>query len=468
MKRFYSLLLLTLALCVTQGASAASWFVEKYGAKADGVTVNTRAIQRAIDECHKAGGGNVVLSSGVYRSGTIVLKDNVMLELGRGAVLRGTIDPMDYYNIDPFVDATGQSRGECLVGAVNAKSVGIIGNGTIDGMGEFFSAPLTRARLKEANKSEEDIKKYSTVRPFLVRFINSEAVTIQNVNLRNAAAWTCHLFECRDITIDGITINTHVNRNNDGIDLDSCDGAKITNCDIDSGDDAICFKTTSPKPCQNIVVKNCRLRSDWGAIKFGTESMGDFRNISISNCEITDTKGGGIKVLSVDGANISNVRISKINMTNVDMPIFIRLGERLRTYRDAPQQPVGSIDKLYITGITATTRSRAESRVNPPSGILITGTPNARIGFIHLQGINITLPGGGTFEDVKRVVAENEKSYPEFAHFGVQPAYGLNARHVDSLQMKSISFRLTAQDERDVNNIYDVNSVPLEFPAPVE
>ncbi|MFI3269403.1 MAG: glycoside hydrolase family 28 protein [Rikenellaceae bacterium] len=465
MKRLFSLLML---LTVANVASAAEYFVEKYGAQADGVTINTKAIQKAIDECSLQGGGNVILSSGVYMSGTIELKDNVTLEVRRSAVLRGTINLFLYRNIDKFVDATGQSRGECLVGAINAKNIAIIGNGTIDGRGEYFKAPLSRARLKAANCTEEQIKAKSSIRPFLLRFVGSEGVVLKDINLINPAAWTCHLFECSDITIKDISIHAHVNKNNDGIDLDSCSGAVITGCDIDTGDDAMCIKSTSPKPCENVVIKGCRLRSDWGAIKFGTESMGDYRNFTISDCEIYDTQGGGIKVLSVDGANIYNVKISKIKMTDVDMPIFVRLGERRKTYRDAEQRPVGSIDRLYIQGITATTRSRETSRVNPPSGIVITGTPNARIGFVHLQGIDITLPGGGVEADRTRVVAEDEVRYPEFSHFGVQPAYGLNARHIDSLSMKSVSFRLTGNDGRKVSNITDVNCVPYEFPTPVK
>ncbi|MFI3289942.1 MAG: glycosyl hydrolase family 28 protein [Rikenellaceae bacterium] len=465
MKRLLTTLF-ALFLFVTHALSA-EIYVESFGAVADGVTLNTKSIQAAIDDCTANGGGTVVLKSGVYMSGTIVLKDNVTLNIRRGAVLRGVINPLYYFNIDTFVDATGQSRGECLVGSVDAKNIGIVGNGTIDGEGAYFRANQNRARMREAGATEEQIEKYATVRPFLLRFVRSEGVTLKGVNLRNPAAWTCHLFQCKSIKIDGISIVAHVNQNNDGIDLDSCTGAEITNCDIDTGDDAMCFKTTSPLPCQDVVVRNCRLKSDWGAIKFGTESMGDFRNIKVENCEVYDTQGGGIKVLSVDGSNINNVRINKIDMVDVDMPIFVRLGERLRTYRDAPKQSVGSIDNLYISNIKAVTRGRDESRVNPPSGVLITGTPNARIGNITLTNIDITLPGGGTEADSKIVVPEDETRYPEFSHFGVQPAYGLNARHVDSLTIKNVYIRLSGKDQRRVSNISDVNSVPYEFPTPM-
>ncbi|MFR9650875.1 MAG: glycosyl hydrolase family 28 protein [Rikenellaceae bacterium] len=462
--------ILAFATISMQPLSAANeWIVEKYGAVSDGKTVNTKAIQQAIDECSAAGGGNVVLSSGIYMSGTLKLKDNVTLELRRGVVLRGTIDPRDYYNVDYFVDATGQSRGECLVGAVEAKNIGICGTGVIDGDGTHFRANLTRKRLTEWGATEKEIADLSSVRPFLVRIVRCEDVNIKDVTMKNPAAWTCHLYQSKDIKVDGITIYAHGNRNNDGIDLDSCDGAVITNCNIDSGDDAMCFKTTSPIACQNVVVSKCRLKSHWGAIKFGTESMGDFRNIKVEDCYVYDTHGGGIKVLSMDGSNIYNVRINKVEMVNVDMPIFIRLGERLRTYRkDDIKQPIGSIDRLYINNIKATQMPCDDSRVNPPSGIIISGTPNARIGNVYLNNIDITVPGGGTSEMKSIVVDEQPEKYPEFTHFGVQPAYGFNARHADSLVMKSVSIKLAGEDGRDFMKLEDINSIPLQFPLPAK
>lgn len=444
------------------------YYVEDYGAVADGETMNTKMIQKAVDECCAAGGGIVTLRSGIYLSGTIQLKDNVTLKVCRGAILRGTIDPMEYYNIDHFVDATGQSRGECLVGAIDAKNIAIIGNGLIDGEGEFFKANLTRKRLQSWGRSESDVDKYSTVRPFLIRIVNCDGVYLKEISLRNPGAWTCHLFESSNIEVENISINSHVNSNNDGIDLDSCSDVLITGCDIDTGDDAMCIKSTSSKPCENVVIKNCRLKSDWGAIKMGTESMGDYRNITISDCEIYDTNGGGIKILSVDGSNIYNVKISKINMINVDMPIFIRLGERLRTYRNAPQREVGSIDELYITGVTATTKSLADSKIMPPSGIFITGTPKARIGRVVLNYIDITLPGGGKVDDARRVVAEDETRYPEFSFFGVQPAYGIHARHVKRLEVKSVKFHLTGDDKRPIYKYEDVDWTEPEYPLLVK
>ncbi|MBK1875293.1 glycoside hydrolase family 28 protein [Pelagicoccus mobilis] len=434
------------ALCTL--ANAKTWNIDDYGATGDAETLNTTAIQNAIDAANKAGGGTVIIDDGVYVSGTILLKDNVTLHVDESAVLLGSENPADYWTIDTFVDATGQERGKCLIGSVDAKNVGISGSGLIDGRGSSFKRNVIAKTMEKLGIDKSKLQELAANRPFLLRFVRSEGIELKDINLRQPAAWTCHFYQCDQIDVDGISIYSHAHKNNDGIDLDSSTNARIQNCDIDAGDDAICIKATSPLPTHTVYVANCRLKSDWGTIKFGTESMGDFRDITIENCTIWDTKGGGIKLLSVDGANISNINIRNISMENVDMPLFIRLGERRRTYRDAPQQPVGSIDNVNITNITAVTRSLDESRVSPPAGVFITGTPNHKIGKVSLKNIDITLPGGGTEEHSELYPAEDEKRYPEFSFFEVLPAYGLYARHIQGLETKNMSFTTNSPDAR--------------------
>lgn len=257
--------------------------------------------------------------------------------------------------------------------------------------------------------------------------------------------------------VDGISIFSHANKNNDGIDIDSSTKGVIRNCTIDSGDDSVCFKTTSPKPTTDILVEGCKLSSEWGAIKFGTESMGDFKDITVKNCVIHDTKGGGIKILSVDGANISNVRIDSIEMTNVEMPVFIRLGERGLVYRNAPVQPVGSINNVTISNIVARVSNPKELRLSPTTGLFFTGTPGHPITALSLQNITIYLPGGGTSEDALIAVPENEKKYPEFTLLGPVPAYGMFARHVERLSTRNLNFILAENDDREEVVLEDVD-----------
>lgn len=436
------------ALTTGSSASIKSFDIRDFGAIADGQTINTNAIQKAIDTCSSEGGGVVEISGGSYVSGTILLKDNITLNLAKDATLLGSKNPFDYRSIDPFTDATGQIRGKCLIGAIDSSNISITGTGVIDGRGASFKKEALAKTFQDLKISKEKLKTLSGDRPFLIRFVRTSKISVNDIHLRQAAAWACHFYQCDGILVDGVDIYSHAHKNNDGIDLDSSRNALIQNCTIDTGDDAICFKSTSPVACENVEVFNCTLKSDWGAIKFGTESMGDFRSIRIEHCKIYDTRGGGIKILSVDGANIENVSINNIVMDNVDMPIFIRLGERLRTYRDAPQQTVGSIDKISIQNVTASTRSLSNSRVSPPSGIFITGTPENKVGRISLENIKITLPGGGDSSHIKNEVEEQEKRYPEFSFFGVLPAYGIMTRHVKDIEIKNIELELESKDER--------------------
>ncbi|SNR31411.1 Polygalacturonase [Lutibacter agarilyticus] len=447
MKSYYFVLIIFLILSCKSNKQNIN--ISDFGAKGDSLTINTKFIQKAIDECFENGGGTVVVSDGVYITGTILLKDNVTLQVNENATLFGSANFADYINIDPFIDATGQARGNCLIGAKDATNIAITGKGTIDGNGENFIATNYKIQ-KEKNPNLPSFD-----RPFLIRIVNSSKLKMQDINIRQAAAWAVHLFQSHDITIDNVDIYNHANKNNDGIDIDSSYDITITNTKVNSEDDAICIKATSPLPTYNVKVSNCDIKSDWGAIKFGTESMGDFYNIDIRDCKIHDNKGGGIKLLSMDGTNIYNIVIDNIIMDNVDMPIFVRLGERLRTYRDVEKRPVGSINNVVISNIKATTMGLENSRVSPPAGILITGTPNHKIGSLQLKNIDIQLPGGGLFTDVVEV-PEDETRYPEFSFFGVLPAYGMYARHIETLETTNVNFKVLGKDEREEIILEDV------------
>jgi polygalacturonase len=466
---FLSVLIITLFSCEKQTV----WNVKDYGALDDNKTINTEAIQKTIDECNKAGGGTVILDGGTFISGTLLLKSNVNLNITENTVLLASVNPNDFPVVDPFIDATGQFRGQCFIGAIDVNKVSITGKGTINGQGEMFTKKNVDKTLKSLgiemiipgfsgliakdNKYVNNNIRFSN-RPFLVRLVRATNVKMKDIHLRQPAAWTLHLFQCDQFEIDGIDIHSHANRNNDAIDIDSSTHGVIKNATIDSGDDAICFKSTSPKPSSDIEVYDCKIKSHWGAIKFGTESMGDYKNITIRDCFIHDTKGGGIKILSVDGANIDNILIENITMKNVEMPIFVRLGERGLTYRGVQKKPVGSINNVIIRNIKASVSELSKLRLTPTSGFFFTGTPNHKIGTIKLENISVSLPGGGTKEDAKIVVPENETEYPEFTKLGATPAYGIYARHIEKLETKNIKFILRREDKRKDIILVDVNN----------
>lgn len=430
--------------------------IKDYGAVGDGTTVNTKFIQAAIDDCSENGGGKVIVPEGIFCTGTILIKNGVNLHLADGARLLGSDNPNDYVNIDPFTDAVNQERGKCLVGIRKVSSVSITGSGSIDGSGKCFKNDYLKTVATKYGLDRK-LGVYFSNRPFLVRLVDSRDIQISGVKMENAAAWSCHIFRCNNVSIDGISINSHVNKNADGIDIDSSSKVYISNCDIDTGDDAICLKTTAPEPCFDINVENCRLKTDWGAIKIGTESMGDVYNVNIKNCFLHNVRGGGIKILSADGANVHDINISDIEMDYVDMPIFIRLCKRLRSYRNVSKEDVGSIRDISISNVKATTRACNDSRVNPPSGILMLGLEEKKIENVSLNNINITLPGGGLKEHSDISIPTDETRYPEFSFFGIMPAYGITARYVDGLKLNGVDFRLTGSDERQKTKFIEVN-----------
>ncbi len=417
--------------------------ITKYGAIGDSTTLNTTFIQKAIDDCSKSGGGRVIFPPGRYLSGTLVLKDNVTLQIQKDAVLLGSTNVDDYRNMDPFADGLGIDVGWALLVAVDAKNIGITGEGAIDGQGAKLKA---RQILADTRPESQRWGR----RPFLLRIVRCDGVTVKDITLNYAAAWTSHYFQTRHLQIEHVKIVSVGVAHNDGMDIDGCQDVSIKDCDVISGDDALCFKTTSGKmACSNIVVSGLRLKSNQGAIKMGTESMAPFENIKISGCYIYQTNNGGIKLLTVDGAHLRNVEISGITMVEVKTPILVRLGSRLSVFRKGSdtKQETGTLENVVIRDVKA--QAAANAQLMPPSGVLITGVPDHYITNLRLENIEIDLAGGGTAENARQAVPEAIDKYPEVKTFGpLVPAYGVWARHIKGLKLINITFHIGSNDLR--------------------
>ena len=427
--------------------------LSQYGVVAGTDALQTRAIQATIDVCAAAGGGTILVPAGVYRIGTLILRSNVTLHLESGAVLFGSPNLADYpSDVDGFVDAIGQRRSRCLICCVDAERVGISGRGVIDGNGAAFARDL------------DD-------RPFLIRFMGCRDVSVTDVTLRNAAAWVSHYMDCDTVQIRGVTIRSRANGNNDGIDIDACRNVRITDCDIDTGDDAICIKSTTGGACRNVTVSHCVLKSDWAALKLGTESAGDFQNIILSHCVIYDTTGGGLKLITTDGGRMENIMVSDLIMHQVSGPIFVRLGNRLRTYRDAGRRAsVGAIRNITLRNIRADVWEAGEPLwgKNRRAGICITGVPGHPIENLTLENIHLTFPGGGTAQEAENLeVPELSEHYPEFTIFTPLPAWGFYVRHVNGMHFRSITLETRSPDARPSLVCDDVRNLTMDqYDAP--
>jgi polygalacturonase len=433
------LLAASIAGAIPRPGGAQSLPVTAAGAVADGKTLNTAAIQKAIDQAGQQGGGTVTFPAGVYVTGTLELRSGVTVRLEDGATLLGSTSLADYRCLaDGFTDGRGAPMGYCLISASGVSNVAIEGLGAIDGRG--------REVLAARGPEQRDI------RPLLMRFTGSTGVRLDGIHLRDAAAWMVHFFQCRKITADAVTISSHAGANNDGFDIDSCESVRIRNCDIDTGDDAVCLKTTSPAPCRDVVVSGCTLKSNCAAFKIGTESLGDFEDVRVSDCSIPRARLAAVKILSVDGANVRNIDIRNLTMDSGAAPVFLRLGARLKTFRagDAPRQP-GTMRNISVRDLTATADA---------PGVLISGIPGHMIEDVTMEEVRLRLPGGGTDEDARAVLPEAPADYPEIRMFGPRmPCYGAYVRHARRVSVRDLKIALAAADARPETALVDAEDV---------
>lgn len=327
-----------------------SYNVLTFGAKADGKTKDTAALQKAIDECRQNGGGTVYFTAGVYLSGSLHLKSHATLYLDNGATLLASPDDADF---DPFekLDFKNDADKETsyfhfsFIWGEDVDHIAILGQGTIDSNRKDRSGPKT------------------------IGLKRCKDVTIKDITIRNAGNYSISMLGTDNVNIDGVSIfATYC----DGIDPDCCHNVRISNCFIESWDDAICPKTSYSlgyhRSTENLTVTNCIIATNSNAFKLGTESGGDFKHITVSNCVMTTYKSkvkyrepskpiSGISLISVDGAHIDDITISNISMEAVRFPIFLRLDNRGRD-QDVPVP--GTLKNVVISISRPRTRSSQE------------------------------------------------------------------------------------------------------------
>jgi polygalacturonase len=430
--------------------------VRDFGATGDGKALDTAAIQNAIDAAVAEGPGKVTVPGGTYLAGTIVLKSNLTLHLEDGAEIRGADDLTQYKNLDPFKDGLGAEVGTAFVTATDAKNLTIEGRGTLHGNGKAVAAA-------KSFKGEG-----WGFRPMLFRVVRCENVVVRDVTFRDSASWTTNYFRSKNVRIENVTIDSHVAPHNDGINIDACENFSIEGCDVDSGDDALVLKSTTDAPCRNITATNLKLKSRQGAIKLGTESLGGFENIRVSKCAIRDTRNGGIKILCVDGGVLKDVVVEDVTMENVRTPIFVRLGARLKTFREGDtKKPIGSLSNVVIRNVRGT--AAADAQLMPPSAIFVTGIPEHAVEHLTLENIDLTVAGGGTTEHARAEVAEKIDVYPEIDRFGkTLPAYGAFLRHAHNVHLKDVTFRTESPDARPAivaQDVADLAARGITLPA---
>lgn len=446
-----------------------TWNVRDFGAAGDSVTVDTKAIQKAIDACHQSGGGTVLLTNGLFISGTLYLKDHVYLSIASGAVLKGSSN-LDHYPITPSKHPSYSGdlvTNKMLIYAEGAHNIGITGSGTIDGNGDEWAAgPYGSPSF--------------SVRPRILHFRGCHNVQIREITLRNSASWVQSYQNCRNLVISGITVDSRENkdiekpryadakgRNTDGLDLVDCEQVRISNCHIDSGDDAICLKSLSPDgACRDITITNCTVSSNASGIKIGTETAGVIEDIVVSNCTVYDTRVDALSVMTVDGARIARVSFSNISMRNIKgAAIFVRLGTRNRPYRKNASTHEPTLSDIRFDNIQG-------DRIST-YGCSVTGLENLPVRRVSFTNIRLRFTGGmqqltiddqeptasttkesaelsarQILERVRQEVPEKAEAYPRGEMFGKLPAYGFYVRHAEDVSWQNIDLSFDQSEFR--------------------
>jgi polygalacturonase len=422
-----------------------------FGAAGDGHSMDTRAIQSAIDAANRAGGGVVLLPQGTYLSGSLRLKSNVDFHLDADATLLGSASRSDYQ----------KGRWYALLLAEGQENLSISGPGTIDGQGRKLAQDVIR-RVKAGEIADPMAKDRPNEqqRPVLIELRRCRRLRVSGVTLRNSSCWVQNYIECEDLLMDRVRVDSTAYWNNDGMDITDCKRVRVTRCDVNSADDGICLKSNvGGSGCDDVEVADCRVRSSASAFKCGTASHAGFRNIRVRGLTVYDTFRSAVALESVDGGALENVRIENVRATNTGNAIFLRLGHRKTA------DPVGRLNDIVIRDVKVEIPSgapdggyeiagRPPKEPHNPAPSSIVGIPGHPVRNVLLDDVEIVYAGGGK-PQVARVpiealskIPELADSYPEFTMFGELPAWGFYLRHAQGIELRNVRMLLKQADFR--------------------
>jgi hypothetical protein len=416
-----------------------------FGAKGDGKTLDTQALQAAIDACQKDQGGTVLVPAGVFVIGTVEMKSNVTLHIAAQGKLLGSTDGKQYHAADA-IPLTGDSTlGDGNVGlifAVNAENVTIEGNGTIDGQGAQFRSP-TRGVPPPSGRGGAD-------RPYHLLFHRCKNLRVRDIYLVASAFHSIRVIQSSFVWMDGLHIHNRVNGNNDGFHFISSEYVHVRDCDIQAQDDACALFGS----CRFVEVTNCTFSTRWSVFRFGG---GNPENITVSNCTIYQTYGCPIKMQFGPDARVQNILFSNLVMQDVTGPISIDLNNRSRR-NNAPAAAGtrGFLRNISFNGIRANVVAEGgqypdiafQQNYRPGETrqcIVLNGIGDAFMEDITFTDVHMTFGGGGTAEEAQREIPQVAGEYFEV---GTPPAFGLYARNVRGLTLNAVRFDVLKPDLR--------------------
>jgi polygalacturonase len=463
-----------------QAPGLAAFNVRKYGATGDGKTLDTAAINRAIDAAAAAGGGLVLFPAGVYLTFSIHLRSNVHLHLEQGATILAAESPKPGdatgYNggtydaaepnapWEPYQDYGHNHWHNSLIWGEDLHDFSITGSGLIHGKGLSYG-------INGPARGDYPIyiAEQAGVGNKAIALKNCRNVLFRDFSILKGGHFGLLLTGVDNLTIDNLTIDT----DRDGMDIDCCQNVRVSNCTVNSPwDDAIVPKSSYAlgyaRPSRNITISNCyvagcfqlgtvldatfkRFPADkraygTGRIKFGTESNGGFINVAVSNCVFEGCQGYALE--TVDGALLEDFSITNTVMRELGCgPLFLRLGARLRGPKETTS--VGTFKRVLISNLVCHSAPAHQ-------GSIVSGIPGHAIEDLKMSDIYVETVGGGTAEQAGTQVPELINGYPEPGSFGVTPSSAFFLRHVRNLEMSHVEVAHAAPEARPAFYLHDV------------
>lgn len=425
--------------------------IRDFGAKADGETLNTEAINNAIKAVSEKGGGKVVIPEGLWLTGPVVLQNNVNLHVEKNALVLFSGDADLYPLVRTSFEGLDMLRCQSPISAMNAENIAITGDGVLDGSGDSWR-PVKRNKMtdgqwksllksggvvdesgkvwypnegalkasiltgskekREISDSEwEGMKRW--LRPVLLSIVKSKRVLLEGVTFRNSPSWCLHPLSCEDLTLNGVKVfNPWYSQNGDALDVESCKNVVVTNSLFDAGDDAICIKSGKDadgrrrgEPCENVLVKNNTVLHGHGGFVVGSEMSGGVRNVYVADCTFIGTDVGlRFKSTRGRGGVVENVYVDNINMINI--PGDALIADLYYAVKDAPGAPVPAVTEetpsfknIHISNISCKGAGRA---------MFLNGLPEMPIENFSVRNMRITDAQKGAFiNKVAGVTLEN-------------------------------------------------------------
>jgi Endopolygalacturonase len=440
-----------------------TFHITKYGAVADGITLNTKAIQNAIDACHKKGGGVVLVPAGLWMTAPIEIKSNVNLHLQKGALLQFTKDFSQYKLVEGNWEGLPQMRNQSPLWATNATNIAVTGLGIVDGGGEAWrqvkKEKLTETqwnklvasggvlsdngkswyptqRWKEASQMKNpgvispgktpefynSIKEF--LRPNLLVFTKCKKVLLEGVTFQNSAAWCLHPLMSEHVTVRNVTVkNPWFAQNGDGIDLESCKNVLIEGSTFDVGDDGLCMKSGRDEagrkramPTENVIIRDCIVYHAHGGFVIGSEMSGGARNIWVSNCTFIGTDIGlRFKTTRGRGGIVENIFIENIQMK--DIPGEAILFDMYYMAQDpiplaGEKRELPKVETLPVTEATPQFRNFVIKNVvcnGAAKGIFVRGIPEMHVKNVLLENITLQADKGIDCQEATGITFKNVK-----------------------------------------------------------